>query len=132
MDTDLHCFLYHSCLTADADLGCVADIVKTARSFNKEADITGMLVFDGLRFFQYIEGPQLAIQALMDRIVKDSRHVHFTPKHRGSLVGPRLFGQWAMAYVLVDDCEPLDDLTRLDGRQALNQLQALIPVLDIA
>lgn len=132
MDTRLNCFLYHSHIADNADLECVAHIVKTARGFNKEAGITGMLVFDGQRFCQYIEGPPSAIEALVARIAQDSRHTHFTPKYHGALEGPRWFDRWSMAYVLVDDSEPLDDLSQFEGLQALNKLQALIPVLDIA
>lgn len=132
MDTNLHAFLYHSRMASDADLGGIADIVKTARSFNKEVGITGMLVFDGQRFCQYIEGPQSAMQALIGRIGQDPRHTHFTPMHDAPLAGPRWFGKWSMAYVQVDDGEPLDELSRLEGLHALRRLQVLIPELDIA
>lgn len=132
MDMHLDCFLYHSRIADNVDLECVAHIVKTARGFNKEAGITGMLVFDGQRFCQYIEGPPPAIEALVARIAQDTRHTHFTPKHRGALGGPRWFDRWSMAYVLVDDSEPLDDLSQFEGVQALSKLQALIPALDIA
>ena len=132
MDLSLECVLYHSRMAADTDIACVADIVKTARSFNREAGITGMLVFDGQRFLQYIEGPQSVLQALSERIAQDTRHTHFTITLRGAVVGGRLFGNWSMAYVLVDDSEPLDALDQLDGQQVLSKLQALIPTLDIA
>lgn len=132
MESSLACFLYHSRLAASADIRCVADIVKIARSFNKEHQITGMLIFDGQRFCQYIEGPQVQLQALIDCIAKDNRHTEFTPKHHAGLSGERMFGSWSMAYVLVDDAEPLDELNQLDGTQAVSKLLGLLPMLDIA
>lgn len=132
MALNMECVLYHSRMACDADLSCVAEIVKTARSFNKEAGITGMLVFDGQRFCQYIEGPAPVLRGLVDSIAQDARHTHFTIKHQGEVSGERLFAHWSMAYVLVDDSEPLDELNQLEGLQALSKLQALIPMLDIA
>lgn len=126
------CFLYHSHITPSAGVGCVAEIVKTARKFNKEHSITGLLVFDGQRFCQYIEGPQRALQALIDRIAVDSRHYQFEPRHQGPLLGSRMFEHWSMAYVLVDDEEPLDELKKHQGQAALHNLEKLLPLLDIA
>ena len=132
MALSLECVLYHSRIACDDDLSCVAEIVKTARSFNKEVGITGMLVFDGQRFCQYIEGPSTVLRELVGTIAQDTRHTHFTIKHQGEVSGERLFAHWSMAYVLVDDSEPLDELNHLEGPQALSRLQALIPILDIA
>ena len=132
MQEDLFCFLYHSKIAPDVGVSCVAEIVKTARSFNKEHQITGMLVFDGQRFCQYIEGPRQDLQALIDRIEVDARHHQFEPKHHAPLNGKRMFSNWSMAYVLVDDAEPLDDLERVVGPAAIEILESLIPMLDIA
>lgn len=130
---ELHCFLYRSQIAPDADIACVADIVKTARSFNKTQGITGILVFDGQRFCQYVEGPQPALQQLIDNIAKDPRHVDFTPLHQSSSESVRRFSNWAMAYVLVDDeDEPLEALSVAQGATAIEKLQTLIPMLDIA
>lgn len=132
MEQGLQCFLYQSHLTTGMDISCVADIVKTARSFNKQHQITGILVFDGLRFCQYIEGPQAALQGLIGSIRKDPRHQMFTPKHDAQLDGKRRFSNWSMAYVLVDDEEPLDEISALNGQSALEKMETLIPMLDIA
>lgn len=126
------CFLYYSHLASDADLTCIAAIVKTARQFNKTESITGMLVFDGQRFCQYIEGPRGPLTALIDRIAQDPRHTNFTPQHYASVEGERLFSNWSMAYVVVDDDEPLDALSQLRGMQAVQQLTRLMPLLDAA
>lgn len=128
----LHCFLYHSQIADAASISCVADIVRTARSFNKTVGITGMLVFDGQRFCQYIEGPAEPLQTLIDSIARDPRHKAFTPQHHSECSGERRYANWSMAYVLVDDDEPLQHLAPLRGEQAIVQLQELMPLLDAA
>ena len=132
MNSPPYCVLYHSQLAPDAPLSCVADIVKTARGFNKEHDITGILVFDGQRFFQCLEGPKQALMGLIDGIAQDPRHVQFRLQHQGTRAQERMFGNWSMAYVLVDDSEPLADLHGIEGESAMDKLRSLIPMLDIA
>ncbi len=132
MNSHLYCILYHSQLAPNAPISCVADIVKTARGFNKEHDITGILVFDGQRFFQYLEGPKSAVLGLVAGITADPRHVEFRLQHQGERSEERMFRNWSMAYVLVDDSEPLADLDRIEGPSAMDKLKALIPLLDIA
>lgn len=132
LNSNLYCILYHSQLAPSAPISCVADIVKTARGFNKDHEITGILVFDGQRFFQYLEGPQQAVADLVKAIAADPRHVEFRLQHQGERMEERMFRNWSMAYVLVDDSEPLADLDAIEGESAMNKLKALIPMLDIA
>lgn len=126
-----YCVLYHSKIAPTASINCVAEIVKTARSFNKMHDITGMLVFDGHRFFQYLEGPKRPVLDLLTAIADDPRHVEFTLQHHGERAEERMFRNWSMAYVLIDDSEPLADLDTIDGPSAIDKLRTLIPLLDI-
>lgn len=127
-------FIYCSQIHPNCDVSAVGDIVKVARSFNKEHGITGILIFDGLRFCQCIEGPAEHLNALIERIAKDSRHINFTAKHSVDDVTERLFSNWSMAYVLGDDDEPLNALESLEveGTSILERLQTLLPALDIA
>jgi hypothetical protein len=126
----LECFLYQSKLAPGADATCVAQIVKTARAFNETAQITGILVFDGECFCQYIEGPSYQIQALMAQLLQDRRHVDFTPLLHLTREAYRRFDKWTMAYALVDDAEILGDIATRPGGTALERLQQLIPQLD--
>lgn len=126
----LECFLYHSQLAPGADTTCIAGIIKAARSFNWSAGITGMLVFDGERFFQYVEGPPEQLGLLVESISRDERHVNFTPVFPQTHLEQRRFAKWSMAYVIVDDAEPLDAICELKGSGALAKLQELLPLLD--
>lgn len=125
-------FLYRSEIAADADIRCVAEIAKFSRVFNEAHDITGVLIFDGQRFVQYIEGPQEHVIALANKIALDTRHTNFTPLHQAQDITQRLFAQWAMAYVADDDVEPLASMLTAQGETALSSLQKLLPQLDAA
>lgn len=129
--TPLSQFIYCSVLSPDAAPTCVADIIRTARRFNAEREVTGVLVFDGQRFCQYIEGPAEAIAELARRIERDPRHAEFCPKHHGPLPDARRFAQWSMAYALAPDQEPLDRMRDLCGLPAVELLQELLPQLDL-
>ncbi|MET1114792.1 MAG: BLUF domain-containing protein [Comamonas sp.] len=132
MNANLHCALYHSRLAPDAPLSCISDVIKTARSFNASHGLTGILVFDGQHFLQYLEGPQQPLWDLLVRIAQDPRHVNFTLQHRAPCPGARVFRTWSMGYALVDDADPLADLGELVGLEALAKLHAMVPTLDIA
>ena len=127
---DIDCFLYHSMLAESADARCVAEIVKTARHFNSRAGLTGLLVFDGQRFCQYLEGPQAALTALVAKLQRDPRHTRFTPLLHAPLGGARRFQHWAMGYAYVDDGDPLSAIAALPGDEALQYLQALAFTID--
>ena len=126
----LECFLYQSKLAPGADATCVAQIVKTARAFNEKAQITGILVFDGEFFCQYIEGPSSQVQNLVALLTGDPRHVNFTPLLHLKREPYRRFSKWTMAYHLVDDAEVLEGIGIRPGESALKKLQDLIPQLD--
>ena len=126
----LECFLYQSKLAPGVDATCVAQIVKTARAFNEKAQITGILVFDGEFFCQYIEGPSHQVQNLISLLANDPRHIDFTPLLHSHQQPYRKFSKWTMAYHLVDDAEVLEGIGTRPGELALQKLQDLIPQLD--
>lgn len=130
MQQKLQCFLYHSQLAPSAQVNCVADIVKEARDFNATHAITGVLMFDGHRFTQYIEGPHDKIERLVGMLAKDHRHINFTPQHYAPLTDGRLFADWCIAYAHIDSDDPLKEITTLQGDLAMEELAKILPELD--
>ena len=126
----LECFLYQSKLAPGVDVTCIAQIVKAARTFNQTAHITGILVFDGECFCQYIEGPSYQVKGLITSLSRDPRHTDFIPLLHLQREPLRRFSKWTMAYALVEDAEILGDLATQPGTPALEKLQGLIPQLD--
>lgn len=72
-------------------------ILAVARRNNSANDITGLLMFNGKRFLQVLEGPSEAIDATFERIRRD-------PRHRGQVllarktIPQREFGDWSMGF----------------------------------
>jgi len=130
MPEKLQCFLYHSELVPAASVVNVQDIVREARNFNKAHQITGMLMFDGLRFVQYIEGAPDKVQLLISKLSSDSRHTNITHQHSLLRTGDRLFGNWSMGYVLLEGDDHLGAITPLRGDLAVKKLEEMLPELD--
>ena len=78
----------------------VATILAQSQRNNDRDDLTGALVSHRERYFQAIEGPEQALDALMNRLNADPRHRDI--KVLGRAPAPaRLFSRWTMASVLV-------------------------------
>ncbi len=127
----LYEFIYTSQLADTAHPGCVADIVRTARNHNARHDITGILIFDGANFYQYLEGPRVAVTELVTRICADTRHVNFSVKHDGDLHIPRRFSAWSLAYALDDGGMAIENLMRTQGPETTAVLTQSMPYLDM-
>jgi hypothetical protein len=76
------------------------DIHQTARHLNALDGITGLLLFDGSRFLQIIEGGEAAIDNLVDRLRRDHRHSAFEVRDE-RLVDRRSFADWSMELLRV-------------------------------
>jgi hypothetical protein len=82
---------------SDSDL---SDIHQTARHLNALDGVTGLLMFDGVRFLQIIEGAEEAIDNLVERLRRDQRHSAFEVRDE-RFVDTRTFPDWSMEFVRV-------------------------------
>jgi len=121
--------LYSSLLAPDQPTTVVGQIVTRARARNAETGITGLLVFDGMRFCQHFEGPRDATVRLMDRIAEDPRHTDIRVVYEGPL-DKRRYPRFDMGLADAEDGFP--DLDRLDGSEALARFLQLRPRYDIS
>lgn len=74
----------------------VEGILEGSRKRNASDDVTGLLIFDGKRFLQVLEGSLENVEKTFSRIALDPRHralVRLSGRH----VEQREFGHWAMA-----------------------------------
>ena len=109
---------YTSRASFDLTDGDLVDILETARHLNALEGITGLLVFNGVRFLQIVEGAEAAIDGLVARLRGDPRHTAFEIRDE-SFVSERTFADWDMELVKVDSevrkaCQEVAD--RLPGR----------------
>lgn len=77
--------------------GDVPAILAVSRRNNARIGVTGVLLFDGRRFLQTIEGEPAVIDALIDRLKQDDRHRAIVVLSRREIT-VRSFADWSMAY----------------------------------
>lgn len=126
----LHEVIYVSTLAPGAPLSVVGDIAGKARIANQALHITGLLIFDGMRFCQQLEGPQKDVMTLLDRICTDPRHVNVEVLHHAPLADRR-FRRFSLGYASVDHGDQLGQLEQLDGPEAVSAFLALLSTLDL-
>jgi len=73
-----------------------------AARLNALDGVTGLLVFNGSRFCQTIEGGPSAIEDLVDRLRRDPRHCEFTVLTDGA-IPERRFRSWDMQLLSVPE-----------------------------
>lgn len=76
-------------------------LVEDAARFNRLAGVTGVLLQDGQRFLQYIEGPPDGIDSVYERILQAGSHIDIVELARGRL-GQRQFPYWSMRALPVE------------------------------
>lgn len=75
----------------------VKNILESAQRNNVATSITGLLMFDGQRYIQILEGESGDVDSLFAVIAKDPRHEQLELLHKGS-VRSRSFADWSMAH----------------------------------
>jgi hypothetical protein len=73
------------------------DILVQSNRNNAADGITGLLMHGRRQFFQVLEGERHAVDALLERLLKDPRHTSVTLLHEAE-VGQRTFSDWSMGF----------------------------------
>lgn len=92
---ELTYFLYRSVARDDLGYDDIHSIVAEARLRNSKFALTGCLHHEDGLFFQWLEGPKDALDAVIAMIRKDPRHTEMTDLAYGPLP-QRHFAQWTM------------------------------------
>ena len=91
---------YTSLARLDLTDGDLRDIHQAARHLNALDGITGLLVFDGTRFLQILEGAEDATDSLVARLRRDPRHSAFEIRDE-RFTDARSFPDWSMELLVV-------------------------------
>ncbi|WP_439494934.1 BLUF domain-containing protein [Bosea sp. (in: a-proteobacteria)] len=103
-------FVYCSRAAEDVDDAEVGRIVESAQRRNRAHGITGVLVFGGGVFFQWIEGPPAQIKNLIASLHNDPRHYDIVSLSQSEEKRERLYPNWEMERVEANDiCVVLND-----------------------
>jgi|KBSSwiStaDraftv2_1062776.scaffolds.fasta_scaffold278924_2 hypothetical protein len=94
----------------------VSAILAVSRRNNARNGLTGLLIHDGVRFLQALEGERDAVEARIEVIRADPRHRALVVLSQREIAA-REFGSWAMADRAVQ--RVMGDLTLADTVDAL-------------
>lgn len=128
---ELHEILYCSVLAPDQPIQVVGRIVTLARARNGSDGITGLLVFDGIRFCQHFEGPREKVLSLRARLQADRRHADLRILFEGR-PAQRRYQRFEIGLAEVDERDDLADIHTMQGDDALQRFLSLRPHFDIA
>ncbi len=96
---------YTSVATGKIGSADVFKIVEASAKNNAVNGLSGFLIFTGGRFFQLLEGPEAAVDALLAKLAKDSRHASLEVLTRAP-VEERLFTKWKMKRLALTRHQP--------------------------
>lgn len=95
MTEDVYQLVHISRATRPLDNAELDQLARTAAASNARRDVTGLLLHDGARFIQALEGARATLDHLMMRIARDPRHDSIAYVERRDVIA-RQFGGWAM------------------------------------
>lgn len=128
---NLYQYAYLTCIRPEVSLTRVYEIVQASRKNNRRDNITGILVFDGWRFFQYIEGAEDVVLNLVRKLRQDDRHHQFSEILSTPFTGPRLFRNWSMGYSVTADETLLTRFTQLTPGEVVLRIPDLVDSVDL-
>jgi len=89
--------VYSSTATQPFGPDDLRELLRTSRSYNADAGLTGMLLYRGGRFIQVLEGTASEVQGLVEKIRGDRRHTAMRVLLREP-IDERRFADWTMGY----------------------------------
>lgn len=100
----IRALVYTSQVAPNLGVDQVDDLARDAARFNVQAGVTGVLLFDGVRFLQYIEGPEDGVSVVYARIITATSHFDLREIAQGPVVR-RFCPYWAMRWLPTDQSE---------------------------
>lgn len=123
--------LYISELAEGMTPSVVGAITKAARINNGKQGISGLLIFDGVRFAQMLEGPASRIDDLLVKLQADSRHANFKALALHDQRGPARFQGWGLGFLLLEEeSQGIPHLSTQTGEDAITTFLTLSSMAD--
>jgi len=125
-------FVYCSRAAPGIDQAEVDRIIAASQRHNPRTGITGLLVFGGGVFFQWLEGPRDSILGLVQKLHADPRHDTIIALDESEEVRERMFPDWAMELVDSDDIRAVltDAFDNAENDATAQALQRLLTMFD--
>ncbi len=90
--------IYASAATEPFTTEALKALLAKARARNTLHGVTGMLVHHDGSFLQILEGPEAAVDQILEAIYRDPRHQRARELYRGA-IKTREFDTWSMGFV---------------------------------
>lgn len=117
--------IYHSASRKNLNANDIESILKTARNFNSQNEITGCLLFHNNQFIQILEGEKTKLLELYNNIKKDDRHSNVMLLAQAEKQD-RIFTNWSMAYHQLSE----NDNINIDKLMFVNNFTTLAELID--
>lgn len=123
--------LYCSHATAQMNQGELPRILETAQRNNARHSITGLLVYGGGMFLQWLEGPRDKVEALMAKLGDDPRHETIVRLQVLDGLKERLYPTWAMRSVAPSEIHEIliDCLSRARSDSHAHMISLMVELL---
>ena len=107
-------------------------IVETSQQNNPRRGITGLLVYGGGMFLQWLEGPRPAVEALMATLSTDARHETIVRLQVLDGLKERLYPSWVMRSVAPKEIREImiDCLSRARSERHAEMISLMIELLE--
>ena len=124
-----HQILYVSQLAPGRKYDTFTAICRVSRGRNPALSASGVLLFDGLRFCQWLQGPAESVRTLMRSIADDPRHENLAVLVDAPIAPAMIQRCWAAGY-----CDPheLDVFTTASGVRGDAAIAALREIVSRA
>ncbi len=127
----LHQVLYISHLAPPHEYEAFTAICRSSRHRNAALGVTGVLLFDGHRFCQLLQGPAPAVHSLMADIAHDPRHERLVTLFEGDLPAASASRSWTAGYCEAQDLDAFDHVDGVRGSSALLVFQEVLARADL-
>lgn len=110
----------------------LARIVSTSQRNNPGRGITGLMVYGGGMFLQWLEGPRPAVEALMSMLSTDARHETIVRLQVLEGLKERLYPSWVMQNVAPEEIREImiDCLSRARNARHAEMISLMIELLE--
>ena len=123
----MFCLVYKSEASTSWGYAQIQEMLVKARKFNKANGITGCLLYYDGSFLQYLEGNQISVLNLFDKIQADKRHSAVNLLCH-SHISERKFESWHMAFEdLMGENDHLQFLKLLVSSYVAGPISAMEP-----
>ena len=128
----IHHIVYCSKAVQHMDKEALEKLIATAKRHNPRFGITGLLVFGGGIFFQWLEGPRDNVTSLFKIISADPRHFDVVLLTKEDEFRERLFPNWDMELVAAEDISAVleDAMHEASDPQQKNTLSQMLQELN--